>query len=152
MSHPIHPPAYKATEQEHRIAWLKWCLDRLIWDRIYPVKLYRDDGHFKNPEKAEQELARVLALLFDHHEGDTEDTEPYEKVWLPHSRFDQFKKNQEESLADFHAGDCTAIAAACSRCHAEQLYGVPSTVTWNGKSEGWRLYNEWRDSKTAEDD
>lgn len=36
-------------------------------------------------------------------------------------------------LADQHAGDCTAFAASCTKCHAEDLLGINTLGKYPGK-------------------
>jgi len=42
----------------------------------------------------------------------------------------EFKKDHVGYLSEEHAGDCTCLPFPCSRCHAEDLYGIVSTFTW----------------------
>jgi hypothetical protein len=41
--HPIKPPPYKPTDQEHQIAYLKWCLERIVWDELLSIDMARRD-------------------------------------------------------------------------------------------------------------
>lgn len=42
-----------------------------------------------------------------------------------------FHRVYVDGLSDSHAGDCTAFACSCMRCHAEEMFKVPDTAIWN---------------------
>ena len=139
--HPIKPPPYKPSESEHRIAYLKWCLDRIVNDSLLGVDLARKGKLPVTNDAGERELSRLLKTLFEHEDADDRDS------WEHLYDFEKFKKDHEEALADIHCGDCTAVARTCCRCLAEDLYEIQNTVSWKGKIEGWALLNEWREAK-----
>jgi len=132
-NHPICPPPHIPTEQEHRIAWLTYCLER-ITDELMGVWLVRNGG-IKNTTE-DFYLKPLLKGLFDGYD----DVDCWEKL----HPYELFKKSYGADLASMHNGDCVACAITCSRCYAETLYKLDSTITWSGKSEGWALYHEYR--------
>ena len=82
--------------------------------------------------------------LFPSHDRSDEGNEDKE-VWEAFMSYENFKETWgRKYLAEHHCGDCTAVACSCMRCHAEARY-KQDTVTWNGKSEGWKLLNQYND-------
>ncbi len=143
MNHVIHPPAYKPTELEHRAAYLKWCLQDIVWENLLFIDMCRRgmfDNHpsLKTDPKvlAEERLQELLGGLFPVED---KDGEPWERRFP----FEKFKVAHEGYLAEAHCGDCVAVACACARCQTEDLYKVPFTATWD-KYEGNALYHQYR--------
>lgn len=132
----IRPPAYKPTEQEHQLAYYKYMMDEILYDFLYDFQLERKNFSEKaGKPKVDyvKELDKFLDLLFN----DTSKS-PLEAIYP----YKDFKKRQLENMADRHCGDCVACPCPCVRCQTEDLYGTDS-VTWNGKSKGWKLYNQY---------
>ena len=50
--------------------------------------------------------------------------------------YEQFKAESIYLLSHEHCGDCTAFPGECYRCVTEEIYGIPSTVTWDS-TEFW---------------
>ena len=144
--HPIHPPAPVLTEAEHKAAYYKWLLGEIVHEHLMTISMCREEekspgplAHLFSPEVAKQRLNKLLDTLFTQKEGEARDCEFWDRI----KTFAEFKAGMLEELAGHHGGDCTAIACTCTRCWAEDLYDLPSTVTWDGKHEGHRLYSEW---------
>lgn len=149
MSHPIHPPMHPVTEAEHKAAYYKWLLEDIVHDHLLTVSMCRDEERkptstymteLFSPDKGKKRLDELLDVLFTKKAGEDQNCEFWDRI----KTFAEFKAGMEKDLADHHGGDCTAIACSCIRCWAEDLYDIPSTVTWNGKHEGSRLYHEWK--------
>jgi hypothetical protein len=152
MTDPIHPPPYVPTEQEHKLAYMKWMLERIVWDELLGIDMLRGDLLKKtvkptvkqrlglDPQEWEKRLQSLLDRLFRPEKEHAPDADAWENLL----RFEDFKAESTKDLAGYHCGDCVAVACACIRCHLEDLYEIPSTVTWNGKHEGWYLYREFR--------
>ena len=156
--HPIQPPAFKPTEEQHRIAYLNRLLKDIVYEDLFFFQMAREPGYRKfmsehrpywakdDPnwsveKEVEDRFNNLLDRLFKH--DDTDDLSAWERL-IP---YEDYKKSMEEDLASAHCGDCTAVAASCMRCHAEGHYGIPFTAVWmreGGKSAGWRLLHEWR--------
>ncbi len=157
--HPIHPPGHMPTEVEHRAAYYLWVLKDIVYDSLLAIHMART-GQFgpvgsasKEGEDAyaERRLQELLKSLFD---SDKESKNPEWESWEHRWPYEKFKADWGSALVDSHCGDCTAVAAPCLRCHAEDLYGVPGTATWmreGGKKEGWRLLHEYRALKAKEE-
>jgi len=64
-------------------------------------------------------------------------------------RVDELMEYYESSLHQVHCGDCTCVAASCSKCSAEELLGI-DTIAGLGKHEGAKLSGYF--SKYAEID
>ncbi len=140
VRHDFHPPAYVPSEIEHVAAYRLECLQYICWDSLLGINMARSgdwNSVFSDPKKhAEDRLAELLADLFTN--------DPAKKkleCWERLVDFDKFKAGMIEDLASEHCGDCTAVACACARCHAEDKYGLPNTVTW-GKYEAGAIKAE----------
>ena len=155
MTNPVHPPPYKPTDTEHNAAYMRWCLQTICDDHLLTIRML-DEGCFSGQGSSERALSkeretrikRLLDMLFAPR-GREDNEEAWDGLWT----FDKngltglaaFKVCQEQNLAGAHCGDCVAVSGSCLRCIAEELYKVPSTVTWQNKSAGWHLYNKYLD-------
>lgn len=135
----IHPPAYVPTEQEHRIAYLTFMLRDIVYDSLLSIHMIRTG---KMKESAARSIEGELKY-FDDHLFDKWKDDGTKEAWECLRDYDEFKKNHTQDLAGKHCGDCTYCSAPCSRCQAEELYKIPSTVTWNGGHEGYKLLCEY---------
>ena len=150
--HPIHPPAPTLTEAEHKAAYYKYLLGDIVHEHLLTISMCRDEerrpgpmADIFTPKMAKDRLNELLDTLFTKKEGESPRAEFWERI----KTFDEFKASSLADLADNHGGDCTAVPCGCIRCHAEDLYDLPSTVTWVGKHEGSRLYHEWLAQKKS---
>lgn len=142
----LNPPVGIITEEQHRKAYTKYVLGRLdntLFSLAYHYK-QKDDptkmgNGFTHAEMLDNEL-KYIAKKSDEWKGQME----FYESWYP---FEDFMKVWAVELVEPHCGDCTAVASPCSRCHAEEFYSIPNTATWNGKNEGWKLYNQYYDLK-----
>lgn len=149
MNHPIMPPAYKPTDAEHEIAYLRWCLREICDNYLLHISMI-DDGSFSGGSSTARSLAhereavlrRLLKRLFPNPDENPE-AETWDAFWSNNeaglSGLAAFKAKQELALADYHCGDCVAMACSCSRCGAEELYRIPLTATWD-KRQGYSMY------------
>lgn len=154
------PPAYEPTEAEVKLAFIRHIFDNYIWGYVHDMEEYYKYKEFgtvpsywkDTPEKVVQRAERGLK---DWHEylakwGDEEgcsdwwDCWDYELDWKDDGgkpmRYSEYLKS---GLSDMHLGDCTAFPATCSRCYSENMFKVPYSAKWGGKSEGSRLYHEF---------
>jgi hypothetical protein len=136
----IQPPAVETTPDQDFRAKLRWYLDEQIGDMAYHMQLMRgvtnnllmggeiDTEMLKDLRYAQRSFAKADAMMEDGLElmPEIEASAP----WL------------KAALGAPHEGDCVACPCGCLRCQAEDLYGLPSSVTWKGKHEGWALYNQ----------
>jgi hypothetical protein len=152
MSHPIQPPAYMPTEAEHEIAYLRWCLREICDNHLLHISMI-DDGSFSGLGSSGRSLAherdavlkRLLKKLFSMP-SENPDAETWDAFWPKAesgvSGLAAFKAKQELALADYHCGDCVAMACSCARCNTEELYRIPLTARWS-KAEGSSLYADF---------
>lgn len=158
--HPIHPPAYKPTEEEHLSAFRLWCLEDIVQDTLLPYWMAirgqldfikRTDG----VDIRDREHKHLHDSLDDMFSNTKRDGEFWDTRWhVEHNGltgYEAFKSSMEEDLASHHVGDCTYVACGCARCHAESRYGIPGTARWGGGSEGNRLLREWKSLQAKSD-
>ena len=55
-------------------------------------------------------------------------------------RVDELLQHYLDELRGAHAGDCTAFAAPCLKCHAEDLLGIDTLVPYPGKAALHRIH------------
>jgi hypothetical protein len=122
------PPAYVPTEQEHKIAYLSWALDDVYYNDLLRINMYRT-GKLTNSSAEEPTKVEAVLVSFDEL-FDKWRKSGNKEVWELFWPYEEFKTHHTEALADEHCGDCTCVPCPCSRCSAETLYNVPSTVTW----------------------
>ena len=145
----VCPPAYKPTEQEHRIAYLEYILSIISYDYLLGIKMYKEDKiSYKAGKKIEskEELEQIIKDRVDkfikHYFGKWEESDL--EVWETFIDYDEFKKTWGgEYLEESHCGDCNAHPCPCTRCHAEDKYKQDSSATWKDKYEGHKIYNEY---------
>lgn len=145
----LKPPAYQPTEQEHQIAWLKYCLDKTMWV-LMGIWMIRD------PEMAEYnkemvtrkdigerftlefQLKNIDAIIKKWEEvgKENKNADYYEANWP----YEEFKKTYTAWLNEEHFGDCVYVPCTCCRCLAEDLYGIPSTLSRCDESS--KLFHE----------
>lgn len=136
MNHPIHPPTPILTEIQHIAAYRKYLLEEIVWNDLFVIYLARKDPQKWNSVDAEKELSKLLKKLFNDNHQDV----CYDGI----ESFENFKKTWgTEYISEAHGGDCTGLAGACIRCHAEDWYDLSSTVSWKDKAEGHKLMYEY---------
>jgi hypothetical protein len=109
----LDPPPYQSTERDDLIAAFRAWLDDYYYGEIYAYN--------------------ELAHKYGEPKRDYGETEKHVANLLHNLMYKDF-------LSTSHCGDCTAVPASCARCIAEDVYCIPSTVTWN-KHEGWAAFN-----------
>lgn len=138
----LNPPAYEPSESDIKLAKARYAMENNIWEMMHSLIQYYELSKGKEPsfpytkETVEKEAERSIERWNKYmNKWDDDIIEAFiDDEW--------FRKVYVSGLSDIHSGDCTAFACSCSRCHAEELFGVPSTVKW-GKSEGHRLWKEF---------
>lgn len=130
MDHNICPPSPNISNDAHKAAYYRWCLDK-ICENVFTADMLKRgglglssarEGHDK-ADKIISDLMRTLCY------GTSDDQDPWDALWS--GGFEAFKAYHQSQLATYHCGDCTAVASSCSRCIAETIYQLPSTVTWD---------------------
>jgi hypothetical protein len=136
----LQPAAVETTPEQDFRAKLRWYLDEQIGDMAYHMQLVRgvvnnllmggsiDTEMLKDLRYSMRSFQKADAMM----DGDLDLMPEIEASapWL------------KAALGAPHEGDCVACPCSCTRCFAETLYDLPSTVTWKGKHEGWALYNQ----------
>jgi hypothetical protein len=138
----LNPPAYEPSENEIKLAKARYGMENDIWEMMHSLIQY-------------YELTKGKELNFPYTKEivEKEAERSIEKWNKCMNRWDEdiieafvddswFRTVYVNGLSDIHSGDCTGFPSSCSRCHAEELFGVPSTVKW-GKAEGHRLWKEF---------
>ncbi len=140
--HPICPKPYEPTEKEHLAAQRKY-FTIMLSEELLGIYMLLTGSMPRSIDKPRDEemIERFSGLLNKLYDGPFED-EDYEMNNLV-GDLETFKKNWGTSLKEEHGGDCVAQSASCIRCYAEELYDLPSSITWKGKHEGARLFGEW---------
>lgn len=127
----IHPPTGDVTEADHRRGYYKYILETLVDGHLLGLHMDRE-----NPERQAQNTASFLHMLFSPV---AEGLDSWESVMT----YEKFKADWGWALNESHDGDCTSAPGPCIRCHAEDLYEIPSSVTWANKAEGAELFKEY---------
>jgi len=142
MSHNICPPPPNVSEDAHKAAYYRWCLQYIVHDRLLTADMVRKGelGSLSARDTQVRYEATIAGLMNELFAGTSEDADCWDALWR--GGFGAFVSHQEKQLSSRHCGDCTAIAASCQRCTAETLYGLPSSVTWN-RHEGFALFSDY---------
>ena len=147
MSHDICPPPADISEDAHRAAYYRWCLEYIVHDRLLTADMHLKGGLGSASARDAQVryegiVAGLMKKLFS-------DTHEYGDCWdaLWPGGFSAFVSHHKLQLSAHHSGDCTAVAASCGRCEAEALYGLPSSVTWT-RHEGFALLSDYNTKAT----
>jgi hypothetical protein len=138
----LHPPAYVPSENEIQLAKARYAMENNIWEMIHSLIQYHQMNNGKEP-----------SFPYTKESVEKSATQAIERWDKAMNKWDEdiidafvddewFRKVYVSGLSDIHSGDCTGFACSCSRCHAEEIFGIPNTVTW-GKSEGHRMHNEY---------
>lgn len=130
----LQPEAYQPTEAEDKLAIIQYIYDNILWYHMqHMVEFMKTikSGVEASDDVKQQAIksSDILNKCMDEEQDDAWWTSYVSNINM------QFLK---ERLSAMHQGDCTAVAATCSRCMAETLYNIPSTVTWN-KHDGHKL-------------
>ena len=119
----FHPPDYNPTEQETTTAYLRFCLEGVLYDAVLGVVMgYRKE---RDRDISAQDL-KYLDGWYKKWEDDGE----IKDLWEYMFSYDEFKKGFTNALQSEHNGDCVKACTKCFRCDAEKLYKLPSTVIW----------------------
>lgn len=139
------PPVYKPSENELVVAKAKYVFENVLWSIIYYTTEYfkivegESNKNEMKKEMIKKEVERYIEKWNKGMEVWSDDVEFWD-AFLPQ---DWFQRAFIDSLSDTHMGDCTGFPSTCMRCHAEELFNIPNTATWSGKSEGYRLHDEY---------
>lgn len=129
----LQAPAPQMQPHEHALAHARAAIQRLsddLWTLATCVLHHAEAKENANSQRYFEFAKAAANRAFDLADAN-ENHEPWKAIY-PH--FDELSAG----LAEPHTGDCTAVACPCTRCHAERLYRVPSTVTWR-KHDGYRM-------------
>lgn len=137
----IRPPSLETSSEEDFKAQFRWWFEEEVGNVGFLFHqatelLEKIQKHCQDiPAEIREELAQFIAKAVPRVDSIMEIDDPVPVVentatWL------------KGALSEGHCGDCTAHPAGCMRCSAEQLYNLPSTVTWRSKREGRELFHE----------
>ena len=70
---------------------------------------------------------RENRIAFLHYALSIDD---FGRMWLGQFTYQNFKDKWLPVLQEEHCGDCVCVPSSCSRCWAEHIYQLQSTVTW----------------------
>jgi hypothetical protein len=140
----LNPPAYEPSESEIKLAKARYAMENNIWEMIHFLI-----QHYELTKGKEPSYPYTKEMVEKEAERSIERWNKYMNRWNDDiiEAFvdnDWFKTVYIYGLSDIHSGDCTGFPSSCSRCHAEELFGITSTVKW-GKAEGQRLWKEFSD-------
>jgi len=154
------PPAPAVTERDVRLARGRYVMNEFIGDmmtmgealRILVARadvagqavLTEDEEKKKKNDERIAWAMNVLDRFYDKLDAPVEEVDPWD-AFAGH-----FDKYHKDGLHAMHGGDCTAFACTCERCFAEDMFDVPSTVTWRGKHAGHRLFGAYARAVEAE--
>lgn len=136
----LNPPSYMPSIDEIKLAKARYAFENEIWEIVHSLSMYIDLMHGKElqfpytKEMVEKEAKSSLEHWNESLKKWSDDND----MWDCFIDADWFKMAYIDSLSEYHGGDCTAFAASCPRCHAENMFKIPNTVTW-GKAEGYRM-------------
>lgn len=153
----IKPDLPEYTDKDHEIAKLRFVLSEVI-ETLLDLHFDTNEAYWKKPGEdrgrdpitVQQVHEKLGKLLYTPEgEGNMPDGTDQDEI-------DDFAKSRgwdywkSEHLEGWHCGDCTAVAASCGKCRAEQFYGF--RTPYEGKSAGWRalhIFNEHRKKQEA---
>lgn len=104
-----NPPGHQPTEEEFRIAYLTYVLQYLCYELLLDMQ----------PQDV-----KIIENMFCGDEDDERE------VWERKFPYEDFRKRYLKYLRSEHHGDCICQAITCTRCLAEELFNIPSTVDW----------------------
>jgi hypothetical protein len=147
MNHNICPQSPDISDDAHRAAYYRWCLEYIVNEQLLAADMYLKGGLGSISAKDCQVRyeAIVTGLMKRLFNGTGKDGDFWDTLWP--GGFDAFISHQKRQLSLHHCGDCTAVAASCWRCVAEALYGLPSSVTWS-RHEGFALLSDYNTKAT----
>ena len=127
----FNPPSVAPTEEQHKIAYLTYMLEDIFYNYLLGINMVRTGKLSDNMREKidgtksliEQDL-KCIDAMFEKY------SETNKPIWETIYSFEDFKREISSSLHEPHCGDCTCVCAPCCRCQAEELYKIPSTVTW----------------------
>ena len=138
MKSKIQPPPYSPTEQEVRIAYLNYILERVSYDGLLWIKMGIDEDVPK-----EEVRKRVEVFIEKYFKLWNDSPHENKDVWEQFVDYDWFKERYVNIyLSEPHDGDCVGHPATCLRCVSEEMFGQ-DTVTWENKQEGSKLYHQF---------
>jgi hypothetical protein len=121
-----NPPGYVPTETEHKAAYRKMWLERIL-DDLTLIKLLRQNRiEPRNGPKTVEDCLEKFDKMFTKWEEN-----PDVDIWEAIYPYEEFEKASIAALNDFHEGSCICDPCACFRCYNEELYDIPSSVTWH---------------------
>lgn len=135
-SQRINPPAPDTTPEQDFRAKVKYYLDENMGDLAFHyldalqiIAEFSTSYELNDTMKKRIETVGRAKNIAEYNMSGEDVLAPIEEIsWLKAALFEQ------------HEGDCVACPCACSRCHAEDYYGLPNSRTWANKAEGWSLY------------
>jgi len=139
----IKPDLPEYTDKDHELAKLRFILSEVI-EALLDLHFDTNERYWKKPGEDRgrdpitvQRVHEKLGKLLYTPEGECNMPDGTDQ-----GEIDAFAKSrgwdywQSEHLEGWHCGDCTAVAASCGKCRAEQFYGF--RTPYEGKSAGWK--------------
>lgn len=140
----LNPPAYMPHSNEVMIAKARYAMQENVWDMMYNLENYIGYLETKELPKGytEQELASEAKRSLKKWHSALDQWDDSKDIWDGLVEDEWFVRAFVNPLSEVHGGDCTAMAASCCRCHAEELFKIPFTANWT-KHEGYALYHQY---------
>jgi len=138
----IKPDLPEYDDKDHEIAKLRFVLSE-IFEELSGV-IYLTGPHGKDySSHAPKTIAGVNELLKNivwRSDGEYRIPDGTEQKDVDnYAEIRGWKSYQHAHLEEHHCGDCTAVAASCTKCHAEKFYGF--NTQYEGKHKGWKALN-----------
>lgn len=140
----LNPPAYIPSKEEINLAMARYAIENNIWEIIHNLEIYIDslEGKTLSFPYTKEKVEKYGKKALEQWNDAMEKWEGSENLWDAFVDPKWFNDAYVAGLSDMHAGDCTAIACSCMRCHAEGMFKIPHTANW-GKHEGSKLYSQY---------
>lgn len=144
----LEPPAYIPTKEEISLAKARYVMEENIWGIVHYLIMYinlLEGKEIRRSNVYTPEIIKTSAIEAIKKWNEAMNKwNDVDDIWEAFLDKEWFNSTYIDSLSVMHEGDCTAIACSCMRCQAENVFNIPSTVTW-GKSEGYKLYQEFNE-------
>lgn len=145
----LNPPSYIPSIEEIKLAKARYAFDNNIWEIVHSLIQYKDlvEGKALQFPYTKQMVEEKANKAVEYWNKSLQKWSDDNDMWDCFVNEQWFKAAYIDGLNDYHGGDCTAFASSCPRCHAEDMFKIPCTVTW-GKAEGHKMDKAfWQDVK-----
>lgn len=145
----LNPPNYIPSNEDIKLAKARYAFENEIWEIVYNLIQYKDllEGKELQYPYTKEMIEKNVKKSVEYWHKSLHNWSDDNDMWDCFINEKWFKTVYIDGLNDYHGGDCTGFASSCPRCHAEDMFKIPSTVTW-GKSEGHKMEKSfWQDVK-----